>query len=61
MIGPAGTDLLIAVVAVYVVALVVVFTALGTIFRAGTYVHATSSKAPSNMDPALRQATFRKI
>lgn len=51
---------LIAIVAVYLVALVVVFTALGTIFRAGTYVYATTGKAPSNMDPALLQATFHK-
>jgi ABC-type multidrug transport system fused ATPase/permease subunit len=51
---------LIAVVAVYLLALVVVFTALGTIFRTGTYVYATTGQAPSNMDPALLQAAFRK-
>ena len=32
----------------------------GTIFRAGTYVYATTGKAPSHMDPALLQGTFRK-
>ena len=46
---------LIVLVAVYLVALVVVFTALGTIFRTGTYVYATTGKAPSHMDPALLQ------
>jgi hypothetical protein len=58
--SPPVAVALIAIVAVYVVALVVVFTALGTIFRAGTYVYATTGKAPSNMDPALLQATFRQ-
>lgn len=58
--SPPVAVALIVVVAVYLVALVVVFTALGTIFRAGTYVYATTGKAPSNMDPALLQATFRK-
>ena len=51
---------LIAIVAVYVLALVVVFTALGTIFRTGTYIYATTGQAPSNMDPALLQGAFRK-
>ncbi|HEY5829869.1 MAG TPA: DUF6159 family protein [Hyphomicrobiaceae bacterium] len=60
VVGPAGTVALIALVALYVVVLVVVFTALGTIFRAGTYVYATTGKAPSHMDPALLQGTFRK-
>lgn len=60
VVGPAGTAALMAVVGVYVVALVVVFTALGTIFRAGTYVYATTGKAPSNMDPALLQGAFRR-
>jgi hypothetical protein len=51
---------LIAIIAVYLLALVIVFTALGTIFRTGTYVYATTGQAPSNMDPALLQAAFRK-
>jgi hypothetical protein len=51
---------LIAIVAVYVLALVVVFTALGTIFRTGTYIYATTGQAPSNMDPMLLQGAFRK-
>jgi hypothetical protein len=50
---------LIALVCLYMLALVVVFAALGTIFRTGTYIYATTGKAPSNMDPALLQAAFR--
>ena len=38
----------------------VVFAALGTIFRTGTYIYATTGKAPASMDPALLQAAFRK-
>jgi hypothetical protein len=60
VLGPAGTVALMALVAVYIVALVVVFTALGTIFRTGTYIYATTGKAPSDMDPALLQGTFRR-
>ena len=41
-------------------ALTVVFTALGTIFRTGAYIYATTGKAPSSMDPELLQAAFRK-
>jgi hypothetical protein len=59
VVGPAGTVALMTVVGVYMVALVVVFTALGTIFRAGTYVYATTGKAPSHIDPALLQGAFR--
>lgn len=43
----------------YVLALTVIFTALGTIFRTGIYIYATTGKAPGNMDPALLQAAFR--
>jgi hypothetical protein len=50
---------LAAIVVPYVLALMVVFTALGTIFRTGAYVYATTGKAPSNMDPALLQGAFR--
>jgi hypothetical protein len=50
----------IAIVAFYVLAVAIVFTALGTIFRTGTYVYATTGQAPSNMDPALLQGAFRK-
>jgi hypothetical protein len=58
--SPPVAVALIVLVAVYLIALVVVFTALGTIFRAGTYAYATTGKAPSHMDPALLEATFRK-
>lgn len=53
-----GVTLVVAVVA-YVLALTVVFSALGTIFRTGAYIYATTGKAPSNMDPALLQGAFR--
>ena len=48
------------VLALYIVALLTVFMALGAIFRTGTYVYATTGKAPSSMDPALLQGAFRK-
>ena len=51
---------LLPFVVLYVIALSVVFTALGTIFRTGTYIYATTGKAPSNMDLALLQGAFRK-
>jgi Family of unknown function (DUF6159) len=69
LMGTMGADVwahsplaiaLIAIAVLYVVALVVVFTALGTIFRTGTYIYATTGKAPASMDPALLQAAFRK-
>lgn len=47
-------------IAFYVAALVVVFTALGTIFQTGIYVFATTGKAPSSMDQALLQGAFSK-
>jgi hypothetical protein len=52
--------LLIAVVAAYIVAMTVVFMTLGTIFRTGAYIYATTGRAPSSMDPALLQGAFRK-
>jgi len=69
LMGTMGADVwahsplamaLIAIAVLYVVALVVVFTALGTIFRTGTYIYATTGQAPSNMDPALLQGAFRR-
>lgn len=50
---------LIALVGVYVLTLTIVFTALGTIFRTGAYIYATTGQAPTNMDPALLQGAFR--
>ena len=58
--SPPAAVALIAIIAVYLLALVIVFTALGTIFRTGTYVYATTGQAPSSMDPTLLQAAFRK-
>jgi hypothetical protein len=55
----AATAVALAAVVAYVLALTVVFTALGTIFRTGTYIYATTGKAPSSMDPLLLQAAFR--
>lgn len=57
---PALAVGLIVIAVVYVLALTVVFTALGAIFRTGTYIYATTGKAPSNMDPALLQGAFRR-
>lgn len=57
---PALAVALIAIVGVYVLALTVVFTALGTIFRTGAYIYATTGKAPSAMDAALLQGAFKK-
>ena len=56
----ATAVVLAAIIVPYVLTLTVVFTALGTIFRTGTYIYATTGKAPSSMDPALLQAAFRK-
>jgi hypothetical protein len=51
---------LAAIIVPYLLALTVVFTALGTIFRTGAYIYATTGKAPTSIDPALLQAAFRK-
>jgi hypothetical protein len=51
---------LAAIIVPYVLAHTVVFAALGTIFRTGTYIYATTGKAPASMDPALLQGAFRK-
>jgi hypothetical protein len=44
----------------YAVAVVLVFTALGTIFRTGTYVYATTGKAPEAISADLVARAFRK-
>jgi hypothetical protein len=46
---------------IYLLALVVVFTALGAIFRAAVYRYATTGVAPSNMNPSLMQSSFRSV
>lgn len=68
LIGSAGIDIkaapvmfaaVVAIGAAYILALTVVFTALGTIFRTGAYIYATTGQAPSSMDAALLQSAFR--
>jgi hypothetical protein len=57
----AATAVVLAgIIVPYVLALTVVFSALGTIFRSGAYIYATTGKAPSSMDPELLRAAFRK-
>ena len=59
--GDAAGPLLLVLVplaVLYILVLSVVFSALNTIFRAGTYVYATTGQAPTSMNPALLQATF---
>ena len=58
--GGAVVAVIVPVVVLYIVVLSVVFTALGTIFRTGAYIYATTGKAPSSIDPALLQGAFRK-
>ena len=57
--GGAVLATLIGVGGVYVLALIVVFTALGSIFRAAVYVYATTGVTPSHMDASLLQSSFR--
>ncbi len=48
-----------AVCALYVVALSVVFSALGPICRAGVYSYATTGVTPTHIDASLFQSAFR--
>lgn len=57
--GSAVTAVLVGVAVLYGVALTVVFSALGSIFRAGVYSYATTGAAPGTMDADLLQSTFR--
>lgn len=57
--GPTGAATIGTLCALYTVVLVVVFSALGSIFRAAVYRYATSGAAPGHMDAALLQSTFR--
>lgn len=57
--GGAIVGTLIAVSVVYVLALIVVFTALGSIFRAAVYVYATTGVTPSHMEATLLQSSFK--
>ena len=44
----------------YLLLLTVVFSALGTIFRTGAYIYATTGTPPASMDADLLQTTFRR-
>ena len=52
--GASGPSVpLVTLRAVYAVVLTVIFTALGSIFRAGVYRYATTGDAPGHMDTDL--------
>ncbi|AKK25886.1 DUF6159 family protein [Mycobacterium sp. EPa45] len=57
--GQAAAWTLGPIAAVYLLALILVFTALGAIFRAAVYVYATTGATPSHMDSRLLQSSFR--
>jgi hypothetical protein len=57
--GGAIVGTVIGVAVVYVLALIVVFTALGSIFRAAVYLYATTGVTPSHMDATLLQTSFK--
>lgn len=56
--APAVVGTLVAIGVIYVVVLTVVFSALGSIFRAGVFSYATTGAGPSQMDAGLLQSTF---
>ncbi len=58
--GKGAAAAMIVVAALYLIAVSIVFAALGAIFRTGAYIYATTGQAPSSMDPQLLQASFRK-
>jgi hypothetical protein len=58
--GKGAAAAIIVVAALYLIAVSIVFAALGAIFRTGAYIYATTGQAPSSMDPQLLQASFRK-
>ena len=51
---------LAVVVVLYILVLSLVFSALNTIFRTGTYINATTGRAPTSMDPTLLQTAFHR-
>ncbi len=57
--GSATAMALMSMGMLYVVVLSVVFTALGSIFRAGVYTFATTGTAPAELDADLLKSTFR--
>ncbi len=50
----------IAIAVLYGLTLGVVFSTLGTLFRTGVYIYATTGKAPAALDAGLLQSAFRK-
>jgi hypothetical protein len=56
--SPALVVVVAAVAVLYIAVLSIVFAALNTIFRAGTYLYATTGQAPTAFDPALLQNAF---
>jgi hypothetical protein len=61
--GVGGSTVLVTVSAVgviYGLAVTVVYTALGAVFRASMYSYATTGAVPNQMDPALLQMVFRR-
>jgi hypothetical protein len=57
---PIGLAIVLPVIVLYILALSLVFGTLGSIFRTGAYIYATTGQAPSHMDPALLQGAFRR-
>lgn len=57
--GSPVTVTLAALCGLYLVALTVAFSALGSILRAGVYTYAMTGVAPVHMDANLLRATFR--
>lgn len=49
----------VAVAIPYMLAVVVVFSTLGVLFRTGAYVYAVTGKAPSAFDGDLLKTAFR--
>ncbi|WP_445167221.1 DUF6159 family protein [Mycolicibacterium sp. Dal123E01] len=58
-VSGAVVGTLIAVAVVYGLAVIVVFTALGSIFRAAVYIYATTGVVPGDLDANLLQSSFR--
>lgn len=57
---PAGAWMIAAIAVPYVIAVTLVFTTLGSIFRTGAYIYATTGQAPAALDNRLVAEAFRK-
>jgi hypothetical protein len=58
--SPVLVAAVVAVGVLYIVVLSIVFAALNTIFRAGTYLYAMTGQAPAAIDPALLASAFHR-